>query len=616
MVVMKKIKLFLVYLISFIYLEILFKILMHNNILNINLINLLIYLVFISLIFSIISTLWKNIKLNKMFFYLIFSLITIWFGVEYVVKGYFGFYVSLSALQIADQVGSFALVGLLEILKRIVGIIFILLPLILTIIFRKYIDFDQVDFKRNVGYFCISLFIFLLFSISLNIKKEKLNSAYYLYHDVNNVPLNDNQDEPSAIVYDYNNLDIDFNSLLDSESNSKIKQIHSYMANDTGTLQNEYTGIFKDKNLILFMAESFNEIAVREDLTPTLYKLVNGGFSFKNFYTPTIYSTIGGEFQELTGLYAESTGILSKFRSGNISFPQGIANKFKEINYNTYAYHNNTYTFQNRNKYLKSLGFDNFLACGNGLEKRINCNVWPRSDVEMILTTINDYINDEHFMVFYATVSGHSGYGWNENAQARKHKEEFLQYNLGYSEKISGYLASQMELDQALALLIQKLEENGKLDDTVIALVGDHNPYVLDLDEINEASTFAREEVITRNKSNFILWNNKMDTIDITKVGSQIDVIPTIYNTFGINYDSRLFMGKDILSTEGGLAIFADSSWVSDKGMYYAKSNKFIKTTDEELDDEYIKNINKIVNSKINLSKLIIENNYYSKVFK
>ena len=73
------------------------------------------------------------------------------------------------------------------------------------------------------------------------------------------------------------------------------------MNSDSGTLKNEYTGMFEGKNLILFMAESFNEIAVNKELTPTLYKLVNSGFVFENFYTPTIYSTIGGEFQEMTG---------------------------------------------------------------------------------------------------------------------------------------------------------------------------------------------------------------------------------------------------------------------------------------------------------------------------
>ena len=137
------------------------------------------------------------------------------------------------------------------------------------------------------------------------------------------------------------------------------------------------------KNLILFMAESFNEIAVDEKRTPTLYKLVNNGFVFKDFYTPTISSTIGGEFQELTGLIAAS-GFLSPWKKGENAYPFGIANIFKDMGYATFAYHDHSYTFQNRNKYLKAVGFDNFKACRNGLENLINCNQWPESDVEMI----------------------------------------------------------------------------------------------------------------------------------------------------------------------------------------------------------------------------------------
>ena len=423
-----------------------------------------------------------------------------------------------------------------------------------------------------------------------------------------------NESEEEVIVYDYNNLDIDFVSLMENESDKTIKKIHEYMVSDTGTLQNQYTGMFKDKNLILFMAESFNEIAVNKELTPTLYKLTNNGFIFENFYTPTIYSTIGGEFQELTGLYAESTGVLSKYRSGNIYFPQGIGNKFKEINYNTYAYHNNSYVFQDRNKYLKSMGFDNFKACYNGLEKLINCKEWPQSDVAMIEATINDYINEDNFMVFYASVSGHASYSWSSNAQAKKHKEEYLKANLSYSEAPASYIAAQMELDKALELLIQKLDEAGKLQDTVIALVGDHYPYELSIDEINEVSTYEKDKIVTVNKSNFILWNSEMDNVKVTKVGSQLDVIPTIYNVFGINYDSRLFMGKDILSTEGGLAIFGNRSWVTDKGTYFAASGKFVPVDDLEVEEDYVNKINQIVNNKIIMSKLIIENNYYKKV--
>lgn len=135
-----------------------------------------------------------------------------------------------------------------------------------------------------------------------------------------------------------------------------------------------------------------------------------------------------------------------------------------------------------------------------------------------------------------------------------KHKDEVK--NLPYSEPVKAYIATQIELDKALELLINKLNEAGKLDDTVIALVGDHYPYDLTINQINELSTYERDSVVEINHSNFILWNNKTDTTVISKVGSQIDVLPTLLNLFGIEYDSRLIIGKDILSDTEGLAMF------------------------------------------------------------
>jgi len=418
--------------------------------------------------------------------------------------------------------------------------------------------------------------------------------------------------EPSEVVYDYNNLDIDFDTLIASESDSVVKSMHEYFKSESGTLQNEYTGMFKGKNLILVMAESFNEIAVREDVTPTLYKLVNNGFVFDNFYTPTISSTIGGEFQELTGLVAAS-GFLSPWKSGENSFPMGVAKVYKDMGYDIYAYHNNSYTFQSRYKYLEALGFDNFKACKNGLEKVINCNIWPESDVEMIEATVGDFINsDKPFMTFYATVSGHGDYSFSMSAMARKHRDKVS--HLNYSEKPLSYLAAQIELNDALELLINKLEEAGKLDDTVIALVGDHYPYYLSLDEVNEIASYKKDSVVEINHSNFILWNNKLEKVEVHKVGSQIDVLPTIYNLFGVNYDSRLIIGKDILSTTPGLAIFGNSSWVSDKGTYFASSNKFVPKENIEIPDGYVDKMNRIVSNKVVMSKYILTNDYYKKV--
>ena len=651
---MKKISVILVYLISFIYMECLYKIFIYDSIFRLSIINMLLFLIPFSLLLGILTKLIKDSKWNKVVFIVIMSVIAVWFSAQYVVKDYFDFYISLSTFEVADQVGDFFDKCVIETLKRLPVIILFFLPLILSVILNKYINFKQNNWKKNIALLCIVLFSYAFYILGLNVGKNNSISSYALYYNINDVSLNmenfgiintfiidtkravlgfedkiimnnglndnsqnaenNNGEVVAPIVYEYNNLDIDFESLIANESNKTIKQLHEYFNSDTGTLKNEYTGIFEGKNLILFMAESYNEIAVNKELTPTLYKLVNSGFVFENFYTPTIYSTIGGEFQELTGLYAQSTSILSKFRSGKISFPQGVANKFKEIEYNTYAYHNNAYSFQDRNKYLKSMGFDNYKGCYNGLEKLINCKEWPQSDVAMINATVDDYINDDNFMVFYASVSGHSSYGFSSNAASKRNKEEYMKAGLSYSERPAAYIAAQMELDKALESLIKKLDEAGKLEDTVIALVGDHYPYELTIDEINEVSTYKKDSVVTVNKSNFILWNSEMDTIKVSKVGSQLDVIPTIYNTFGINYDSRLFIGKDILSTEGGLAMFGNRSWVTDKGTYFAASGKFVPVDGVDVSEDYVKNINQIVNNKITMSKLIIEKNYYEKV--
>ena len=647
-----KLKKFNVILFTFIilmFLELSFRILTNVTIFNISFLYVTLYNIFVSLLISFLVT-WGNNKFNKVIYYITIFIISFIYALQLCIYKMFGFYFDLSLLSATDQVASFAGDGLKLILENIVGVIVLFLPFIILLIFIRRISIHKNDVKINIIKLISLVVVYLVFIGTLYIKGNGINSAKELYFNVNNNELNirkfgvlnafridvkrsifgfdvklnipddyvdpdkddDEEDEEPEIVYEYNNLDIDFDSLIASESNSTIKMMHEYFKNESGTLQNEYTKYFEGKNLILFMAESFNEIAVREDITPTLYKLVNSGFKFNNFYTPTISSTIGGEFQELTGLVAAS-GFLSPWKSGENYYPFGVATAFQNLGYNTYAYHNHTYTFQSRHKYLAALGFDNYMGCRNGLENEINCNQWPESDVEMIEATFDDYIaNENPFMVYYVTVSGHGDYGFNYSAMARKHKDDVA--NLNYSEKPLSYLAAQIELDQALELLIKKLDEAGELEDTVIALVGDHYPYYLSLDEVNEIASYEKDSVVEINRSNFILWNSEMETVEIEKVGSQIDVLPTIYNLFGVEYDSRLIIGKDILSTEPGLAIFGNSSWVSDKGTYFASSGEFVSRDGVTVDDDYIRYMNSIVSNKITMSRNIMKYDYYRKV--
>ena len=644
---LKKINVIVTCFIIFTYLELVFRLFTSNEVFGMNLLYSSLYNLFLAMIISFIVGFGNN-KTNKILFFILVGVMCFIYALQLCVFKMFGFYFDLSLLGATDQVLTFYSEGIKVILQNIFGVLLLFLPFILLLIFNRYFAIRKVNWKFNLIKLGSAIAVFVIFILCLNINKDGINSTYELYYNVSNNELNikklgvlnafrldlqrnifgfeekisiidnddyedDNKDdEEEEVVYEYNNLDIDFDSLIASESNSTIKQMHEYFKNESGTLQNEYTKYFEGKNLILFMAESFNEIAVREDLTPTLYKLVNSGFKFNNFYTPTISSTIGGEFQELTGLVAAS-GFLSPWKSGENYYPFGLATAFQNLGYNTYAYHDHTYTFQSRHKYLSALGFDNYLGCRNGLEERINCKEWPESDVEMIDATFDDYINSEEpFMVYYVTVSGHGDYGFNYSAMARKHKDDVA--GLEYSEKPLAYLAAQIELNDALELLIARLDAAGELEDTVIALVGDHYPYYLSIDEVNEISSYEKDSVVEVNRSNFILWNSEMETIEIDKVGSQIDVLPTIYNLFGVQYDSRLIIGKDILSTEPGLAIFGNSSWVSDKGTYYARTGEFVAKDGIDVGEDYIKYMNSVVSNKITMSRYIMQNDYYRKV--
>ncbi len=639
---LKNTKITVIYFIILLYLEICFKIINNDFLFNISSLYNIFFCLFMSVTLSFLTYLF-NSSFNKIVFYLITFLLGFLYSLELCIYKIFGFYFNFSLLWATDQVADFAGDAMRLILKNSGSILLFFLPFIILLIMHNFIKIPHKEIKVNTLYLFLSVLLFLGYNLSLNIKKGE---EYELYHHVNNTELmmkrlgvvnaffldlertimgfdeeilitekQDNEekekeeDKPVEIVYDYNNLDYNFEELINASNSSELTKMHNYFKNEAGTLQNEYTNYFKDKNLILFMAESFNEIAVSEELTPTLYKLINNGFYFPNFYTPTISSTIGGEFQELTGLVAAS-GFLKPWKKGENSFPFGIATVFQKMGYNTYAYHDHNYSFQSRNKYLKALGFTNFTGCKNGLEEKINCNIWPESDVEMIDATVNDYLtSDKPFFTYYVTVSGHGDYGFKNTAMGRKHKEEVA--GLNYSEKVLSYIAAQIELDKALENLLNYLTNANKLDNTVIALVGDHYPYYLSLDEVNEASSYEKDSVVEINHSNFILWNNKMPKITVDKVGSQIDVLPTLYNLFGVKYDSRLLIGKDILSTEPGLAIFGNRSWVSDYGTYFASSKKFVPKENVNVSEDYVQNMNKIVANKMNMSGLILENDYY-----
>lgn len=499
-------------------------------------------------------------------------------------------------------------------------LLIMLIPFIMFIIFIRFFDFNRLKkkefFKSFLSFMVIYFFSFLIlffdkgiYSIKnlyfnvhspmLTISKvgvltmEKLDVKRYIlgFEDKLLYKINDFDYEEK----DYNILDIDFGS-------SKIDK--AFKESDPSE-KNEYTGMFKNKNLVFITAESLDASAIREDITPTLYKLLNNSFVFNNFYQPLFpVSTSDGEYMSLNSLLPKE-GTWSFYDSSDIYMPYGLGNVFNKLGYKAFGYHNHSYDYYERQLSHSNIGF-NYIGCGNGLEKKINCNLWAESDLEMIESTINDYINEEKFIAYYMTVSGHLMYN-QKNDMVKKNYDKVE--HLNYSEDVKGYLAATIELDKAIEVLIKRLEENGKLDDTLIVIVPDHYPYGLSIDELNEISDYDRSDKFELYHTSLIMYNPNIPKTIIDDYVSGIDILPTVYNLFGIDFDSRLLMGRDILSDSEKIVILSDRSWITNKGKYDSIKDKFYPF--EESPKNYVEEINKKVYQKFALSSLIIQKDYY-----
>ncbi len=411
------------------------------------------------------------------------------------------------------------------------------------------------------------------------------------------------------IVYEPNVMDIDFETLIAGEQSKTLLEMHQYFSERTPTMQNEYTGLFAGKNLIFLTAEGFCSYAVDPELTPTLYKLANTGFVFNNFYNPLWWvSTSDGEYVACTSLIPKS-GVWSFYQSRNNDMYFCLGNQLGRLGYSTRAYHNHTWDYYRRDVSHPNMGYD-YKGLGHGLEVK---KTWPESDLEMMEVTIPEYIGDLPFHTYYMTVSGHMNYTFMGNSMASKHKDEVAHLEL--SENARAYLACQMELDRALEYLLEQLEEAGQLENTVICLSGDHYPYGLDKSVIDELAGHEVDETFEIYKSTLILWSGDMpEPVVVDKPCESLDIIPTLSNLFGLDYDSRLLMGQDILSDSPGLVILSNRSFISELGRYDSKADVFTPAEGASVPDGYALGIIRQNKELFSYSVKILENDYYAKL--
>lgn len=568
-----------------------------------------------------------------------------------IFKTFYTFYSVGNASQVIEFREQISIV----VRENLIWLLLFFIPTLLFLFFGRKILLDIKVSKRYRSLLIASILIFYLIGLgSINIGDKGQNSAYDLYYNnsnpvisvdklglittmrldiqrllldwspslnapavtaynpiQNNEIVDSNVEELEVEEIEYNIMDIDFDELISKEDDSIIKEMHNYFSSVEPTAKNDYTGKYEGYNLIHIVAESFSSFSVNEDVTPTLYKMVNEGYNFTNFYVPSWdVSTSDGEYVALQGLLPKK-GVWSFSESSNNDLPFVMGHQLKNLGYETIAYHNHSYTYYDRNLSHPNLGYD-FKAIGHGLDVR---EVWPESDLEMMEKSIPEYIDNQPFHTYYLTVSGHMYYSFDGNNMARKNKE-YVE-NLPYSDEAQAYLATQVELDKALEYLLDQLEKADIADKTLIVLSADHYPYGLEEETLDEFLGHKAEENFEIYESNLIIYTEGMDPVTVDKPCSSLDIIPTISNLLGLEYDSRLLMGRDIFSDSDPLIIFNNKSFITDKGKYNSLTKEFIPNKENEnkdISEDYINWISSIVDTKFYYSTRILETNYYSKL--
>ena len=636
--------------------EILFRIIADNHAIELFSIGLLystLFSISIAFLLSVfVSTRW--IAFNKIVAIIIIIIMGILYTSQFIYHDVFRTFYNFSSAGNVGQVFGFMETMVRTIKTNLLWIFLIFLPaiLLLFVIIRNKISFQPL--KKQVVLLYLFLFFLMhivaLLYISFG-EDRRANSAYDLYYNssspvlsvdrlglfttfrldiqrhVTNWSPNVNIALPSVEdrretekvkippinkeveVEQYNVIDINFDALIEKEEDDGIKEIHYYFQQRQPSKKNEYTGKFEGYNFIFITAEAFAPYAAHKEVTPTLYKLVNDGFRFTDFYVPLWdVSTSDGEYVATSGLIPKP-GVWSYSSSSYNYQPFAMGNQLKELGYTTKAYHNYTHSYYDRDKSHPNMGYD-YKGIGNGLNVEKS---WPPSDLEMMKVTISEYIQSEPFHAYYMTVSGHLEYNFFGQAMAMKNKEFVDHLNL--STQAQAYLATQVEFDLAMEYLLNELEVAGVLEKTLIVISADHYPYGLDFETINELSSKELDIDFGIHKSELIIYAHGEKSVVVNEPTSSLDIIPTISNLLGLEFDSRFLMGRDVFSDTEPLVIFRDRSFITKEGTYLSRTGKFTPNEGASVDQSYIDRIANDINQRFYVSSKILELDYYRSVF-
>ena len=456
-----------------------------------------------------------------------------------------------------------------------------------------------------------------------DVAMSQFGSSMYLFVDVKSLLLpsqnvektafDDGYVKPEQVISDYTRRidDTLWEQVAKNEKRSNYKKLNNYFLSQEITDKNDYTGIFKDKNLIVIMMESTNTIVLDERFFPNMHKLYTEGWAWINNYSPrNSCSTGNNEMSGMVSLYTINNSCTANNYRNNV-YPEAIFNLFNNSGYTTTSYHNYTEQYYYRATIHKNMGSGHFYGVQElGIPYSNAYKEWP-SDVELVEKMLEKTEDQDKFMVWMTSVTAHQPY-----TMSSEYGDKYLDLfkDTGYDITLKRYLSKLKEFDNAIGALLEGLEDQGKLDDTVIVLYGDHYPYGIKNSVLNTYFDYDVNKQYEVDIVPFIIYNPEIQAQLFDEYTSYINITPTVANLFDLDYDPRLYAGYDLLSsTYPDRVIFANGSWKDKKAFYNAETGKISYVRkDDTYTVEELKEINKTIRDKISMSNLAIKVNYFN----
>ena len=396
-----------------------------------------------------------------------------------------------------------------------------------------------------------------------------------------------------------------FRDIVKSLKSTKIQQIPEEMAfledihkKAIPHEKNDFTGIFENKNVIFVQFEGIDSWLLNPHDMPRTYSLLKNSINFTNHYS--YYSDSGSTFNSE---FAVTTGYLSPISYNKCayelftnSFPYSLPNRLKEKGYTVNAFHMNSGEYYCRRLNYKNWGYDNYFSLMDD-EKLFGGE--SKLDSELIINKSfynKMFCQDTPFMNYIITYTPHTPFSMSSATGKALWKKENgnSSYPTLSEEEVARFFAT--ETDNMVKLLIEALKENGLYENTVIVAFTDHYLYTLKDQSILERYKNTENNLI--NHTPFFIWSHDMEPFEVSKINSQLDILPTVLNLLGINYNENDYIGNDIFDDKfSGYVFFNDYSWYD--GNVYAE-----KETQNS-------SMNEIVNLKIKQNDLTLKNDYY-----